>query len=360
MVVQDLWFRRDGVTPTKRHGRGLRFRVVVDGYPATSCRTRREADLLNARRIAAGPPAQRDVVLVGELVERWLEGKRGLSPKGYEAARLAAAHVLERWRHVQVDEVDPMEVQAWLAGLRVPAIVGRDGAVVTPERPASASLRAKVLQCIRGALRGRVDLGAVTTRPQRRREARYLTAPELLRLAACRPGAETMILLLGTTGLRVGECVALNVGDVDVRRRRVRVRTAKSGCGRDVPVPQFVLDMLDLGRAADAPLFTSPQGGRVNVTNWRAREWRPAVEAFGMPDMRVHDLRHVAASLAIASGADVLAVSRMLGHKSPKMTLDTYAELWDEGLDVVASRMDRMLAGYDVGTKSKGDSLHRF
>jgi integrase len=49
-----------------------------------------------------------------------------------------------------------------------------------------------------------------------------------------------------------------------------------------------------------------------------------------------HDLRHTCASLAVSAGVNVLALQRMLGHASAKMTLDTYAELFDDDLDAVA------------------------
>ena len=50
------------------------------------------------------------------------------------------------------------------------------------------------------------------------------------------------------------------------------------------------------------------------------------------PRVTPHDLRHTAASLAISAGAHVKAVQRMLGHASAVMTLDTYAELFDDDL----------------------------
>ncbi len=53
-----------------------------------------------------------------------------------------------------------------------------------------------------------------------------------------------------------------------------------------------------------------------------------------------HDLRHTAASLAISAGANVLAVSRMLGHKDPQVTLRTYADLFDTDLDKVSDALD--------------------
>ncbi|KQT74118.1 integrase [Microbacterium sp. Leaf436] len=56
--------------------------------------------------------------------------------------------------------------------------------------------------------------------------------------------------------------------------------------------------------------------------------------------MTVHDLRHTAASLAISSGANVKAVQRMLGHASAAMTLDVYADLFDDDVDTVSAALD--------------------
>jgi integrase len=65
----------------------------------------------------------------------------------------------------------------------------------------------------------------------------------------------------------------------------------------------------------------------------------PAWRAAGVARLTFHDLRHTAASLAIASGANVLAVSQMLGQASAKMTLDNYAGLFDSHIDEVAERL---------------------
>lgn len=53
-----------------------------------------------------------------------------------------------------------------------------------------------------------------------------------------------------------------------------------------------------------------------------------------------HELRHTAASLAIASGANVKVVQQMLGHKSATVTLDQYGHLFGDDLDAVADRLD--------------------
>jgi integrase len=65
--------------------------------------------------------------------------------------------------------------------------------------------------------------------------------------------------------------------------------------------------------------------------------------------MTVHDLRHTAASLAVSAGANVKAVQRMLGHASAAMTLDTYADLFDDDLDLVSDALDAAAAKSDLG-----------
>ncbi len=60
-----------------------------------------------------------------------------------------------------------------------------------------------------------------------------------------------------------------------------------------------------------------------------------------MTPATIHDLRHTAASLAVSAGANVKAVQRMLGHASAAMTLDVYADLFDDDLDEVAAALDR-------------------
>jgi integrase len=63
------------------------------------------------------------------------------------------------------------------------------------------------------------------------------------------------------------------------------------------------------------------------------------------PRVTVHELRHTAASLMIASGANVKTVQSQLGHKTATMTLDQYGHLFPDDLDDVADRMDDLVSG---------------
>ena len=64
-------------------------------------------------------------------------------------------------------------------------------------------------------------------------------------------------------------------------------------------------------------------------------------ESVGLGGLHPHELRHTAASLAIASGANAKVVQQMLGHKSATMTLDLYGHLFADQLDEVADALDR-------------------
>ena len=94
-------------------------------------------------------------------------------------------------------------------------------------------------------------------------------------------------------------------------------------------------------------LFEAPGGGYLRRTHgpnttsswfyWSKR--RAGIEG----QMTVHDLRHTAASLMVKAGANVKAVQRQLGHASAAMTLDVYADLFDDDLDAVGEAVNAML-----------------
>ncbi|MEV4493289.1 tyrosine-type recombinase/integrase [Micromonospora coxensis] len=92
---------------------------------------------------------------------------------------------------------------------------------------------------------------------------------------------------------------------------------------------------------------TAPNGGPLRNTNFRSRGFTPAAASVGLAGLTPHDLRHTAASLAVAAGANVKAVQRMLGHTSASMTLDVYAGLFGDDLDAVANRLDEAAGARD-------------
>jgi integrase len=88
-------------------------------------------------------------------------------------------------------------------------------------------------------------------------------------------------------------------------------------------------------------VFTAPEGGVSRNTNFRPRFFDLPLRRPGCPGLTPHELRHTAASLAVAAGANVKAVQQMLGHASAAMTLDVYAGLFADDLDRVADQLDQ-------------------
>ena len=114
-----------------------------------------------------------------------------------------------------------------------------------------------------------------------------------------------------------------------------------------MPLPRFLVDELaahTAGKPRDALVFTAPNGGPLRNTNFRPRVFAPAAASVGRAGLTPHDLRHTAASLAVAADANVKAVQRMLGHASASMTLDVYVGLFGDDLDAVAHRLDEAVA----------------
>jgi integrase len=119
--------------------------------------------------------------------------------------------------------------------------------------------------------------------------------------------------------------------------------TPKSHQCRSVPLRRSLSDALAevcVGKNSADLVFTAPRGGVLRLRNWRRRVFDPALQAAGLGELTPHELRHTAASLAVASGANVMAVQRMLGHASAAMTLDVYSGLFDDDLDAVADRLE--------------------
>jgi integrase len=73
------------------------------------------------------------------------------------------------------------------------------------------------------------------------------------------------------------------------------------------------------------------------------RDFKPLLRNAGLPDIRFHDLRHTAATLLLAQGVSVKAVSEQLGHGSVAITMDVYAHITSEMQAHAAAAMDAAL-----------------
>lgn len=130
--------------------------------------------------------------------------------------------------------------------------------------------------------------------------------------------------LLYATGMRVGELAGLDIRDVDLDERLVRV-LGKGAKERVVPfgrpAQRAVVEWLDRGRPAlvrgttDAALFLGQRGRRVDQRQVRAAI-HDLCDLAGIDDIAPHGLRHSAATHLLTGGSDLRSVQEVLGHAS--------------------------------------------
>lgn len=209
-----------------------------------------------------------------------------------------------------------------------------------------------------------------------RREMRILERDDIEKLLAAASDRYRPLLATAVfTGLRLGELLGLTWADIDLDAGLVRVRKqldTKHGTLVETKTPQAVRDVVlmpALGRllrehklasphsTRTDPVFASTKGTPMHVRNISRRGLEKAIEKAeldeeGKPRFRFHDFRHTFASLLIAQGADVVFVSRQIGHANPSITLGIYSHLFDR-----AQHAERTSALLEAGFGSLLDGV---
>ncbi len=376
--VEDRWRKADG-TPSVNDGKGSRWRArYVDENGKEHARGfGRKADAQNWLNKQVSDqvtgtwtdPALSSVTF-GVMAERWISTKAVRAPKtvaGYRS--LLDTVVLPRWKDTPLRDIGFDDLQVWITGLSV------DGSVRFEGKGLSASRVRQAHQLVGAVLRFAVKAKHLATSPAEdidlpslpESEQRYLTHEQLHRVAVAAGHLRTLVLVLGYCGLRFGEAAALKVSDVDLDAGRIQVRRSvtyvrkqgmvegptKGKQSRVVPVPDFVARLLKTemqGRSQDDLVFPSTRGGWLTLGQARYTFQKATGSVEGCHGVRLHDLRHSCASLAIKSGANIKVVQRLLGHKSAVLTLDRYGHLFPDDLDALAS-------AFDMAAKTTADAL---
>ena len=365
-----------------RYGVGMRWRchwtIVKDGRRVQ--RVKQFARLAEAQEYAAAmeddirrgryrDPRQ-ELRVLDDVAGEWLASKVDLKPgTAGRYARELRLYILPKWGGMTLRELRPDMLQEWVGQLMdggYPAALpdGRDS------KPLSArSIRNIMKVVLKGIFDYAVSNGGIGENPVDRvtvpkivsdDDMVFLSVREVELLAdeaekIGKPVDGLLVRWQAYTGCRIGESLALKVGDVDADRRRARIgrtwtddghggsmlRTPKNGKARNIAIPRFLMPQIKAqmdGMGDDDWLFRATRGGNVWTNTWRTRIWNKAVKAAGMEDagVTIHSLRHTYASFAIAQGADVKTLQMQLGHSSPSITLNTYTALWPERLDDVA------------------------
>lgn len=383
---------------TNRHGIGKRWQarwVDHDGLERSKSFDRKAQATAHVAAVTTDLTTgtyvdiKRSATTFGTVAEAWLKTKEAANraPKTIAGYRgLLDVVILPKWKHEPLRDIDHERVQNWVTWLATDPAArrhekkGKEDAGLSPARVLQT--HQVVHQVLAYAVRSKylpsnpADYVQLPSKPQSKDLA--LTHDQVHRLAEETAAAEqavrrrsdtvqarvspeglaTMVRFLAYTGLRYGECAALRVGDVDTEKRRVSVGRSITGVRgqgrieggtkthqkRTVPILTTALNE-DLkriieGREKAEFLFPGPDGGAMAVGWFRVR-FDKAVTKLKFDGVTPHTLRHSAGSLALQSGASVVTVQKLLGHRNATTTMNVYSHMLPDDFDNLAAAMDQ-------------------
>ena len=280
-----------------------------------------------------------------EVADRWLERKRSrIEPATYRDYEI---HLRKRLKpafgQLKLRQITRAKVEAYLAKQDQDTKLSRktvNDSLIPLRQILGAAVREGILATNPAK---NDDRDHPLELPYERPTMLHLNREEALRyLDACDDGYRPLAEMLIGAGLRIGEAIALEWRDIDWDDSAVRISraakdhgligTPKGDRSRAVQLAPYLLDLLREHRAAEASaaglgklVFLSPEGCMLNRHNVRRRGHDVALQDAGLsPAIRLHDLRHTAATLWLAAGESIYFVQQQLGHADIQTTIDQY------------------------------------
>ncbi len=348
-----------------KRGQGweVRWRLGGQQYSKGGFRYKRDAEAFEAEqqgRIKNNTftsPKEAKATLAA-VYEDWISHKNAAPRTLVDYRELWKSLIAPTWGNMKLEQIKPDGVTKWVFKMNQshsPARVRKaftvfnqtlDFAVLGEKIQVNPAARAKQLS-------GKKLL----PKQMNIKTHRYLTNDEVFALANASTHYRAMLLVMAYTGTRFGEVTALRVRDVDLLRNRLLVQRAwtsvqgklmesptKSGNSREIPIPQVILgplkEIIESSTSPEELLFTAAKGGPIHYARWRRDFFDKAVVDSGIQRLTPHDLRHTYASLSIHAGVGPKAVQVAMGHSDIRVTMDTYAGLFESDKDDHAARLD--------------------
>ncbi len=305
---------------------------------ARSCAVR----TLAAIRRGEGPPRDPAETLFEAVAETVFERYRRLwKPGTLDVNRCYLKNqILPHFRGRQVADIDRRNVRDWFASLRATPVAADRSMPV---------LSVIIREAEAMGLRPEGSNPCLGIRRYRRKgRARFLSDDEIRCLSATlsahvdtSPRQVAVVRLLLLTGCRKSEILTLRWSDY--REGHLFLRDSKTG-PRTVWLSTPARRILDMLGRTSPWVFPGPRGDRPRQGVWLQRFWHRVRAEVELRDMRVHDLRHTHASIALRQGETVLAIGRLLGHRNPETTLK-YTHLADTMVREAAETVGAVLEG---------------
>ena len=256
---------------------------------------------------------------------------------------LLRRHILPRFGDQRMDQIDRYDIQRWVQDL------------AATYRPATVNRNLIILRYAYNLAR-RWEVAGVTDNPTSQiaqlktdnKIERFLSAEELQRLLAALEGKQnphlpSIVSMLALTGARCSEVLHARWADIDLLRGAWRIPQPKATERRYVPLSSAMIELLQSLESCQhsAYLFPNPRTGR--PFNSIHNGWNRARHEAGLPEVRLHDLRHSFASFLVNSGHSLYEVQKLLGHTKIKTT-ERYAHLSNERLLEASNDVGRLIA----------------
>jgi integrase len=363
----------------KRRGRGeggIRFREDKqlwvaearrkDGYRQTVYgKTKGEVqEKLRAVQVN-GPQRDADKLTLCVFIRDWLERvvKPSVQPATHDRYEIVMRlHVLPHLGESLLSSIKPGTIKRWYAALESNGVSPRNRSMAGTVLGTALRYAVEVEELIDSNPAGLVRKPRVPkselTVWNREQIAAFLKAARSNRLYA-------FYLLAAVTGMREGELFALKWLDVDwvagailVQRSleevqgRQRLKEPKTAAGRrriDLPAVAMATlaehrqQMVNEAHGSDL-VFCNRAGAFLRRGNFRLAEFLPLVKRAGVPVIRVHDLRHTAATLLLLAGENPKIVQERLGHSRIQVTLDTYSHVLPTMQRSAVAKLDKLFS----------------
>jgi integrase len=300
-------------------------------------KAKKEAMRLRAELVLGGDPAARKkearaVVTYAELADQHVAHAR-THMKSIKTLEGYMKRIRKRWGRLRLTDIRQQDVAKWLAELRAqglaPATVEKTRIIMNRSFQLGAQWE------VPGADRNPIK--AVPRIKFSNARELYINAEEAARLVAAAEGSRNkqlaaIVRLLLLLGMRVSELLSMRWENVDTGKQTIFIPTSKTGRSRRLPLPRAAIDIIErLPRPAGAIyLFPSSRDPKKHLTTIK-HGWQAARDAAGLPNLRIHDLRHSAASAWINNGVGLATVGKLLGHANLASSA-RYSHLADDTL----------------------------
>ena len=254
----------------------------------------------------------------------------------------------ESWRSDQTKMAFWVERLGTFRLTQITRDVVRDELQALKLKGASPATTNRYLACLRKALSLAVEAGHLESnvlfRFHQAKEAparQPNLSPEEERelVAKATPWAAWLIRMALATGARQGELLALRWGDVDFANSAIIIRNSKSGDSRRIPLPGYLAAEMVArkeGKNSRDPVIPGFEGNPITSAT-ASSAWKRSRGKIDRPDLRFHDLRHIAASKLLAHGATLPEVAAWLGHKTLAMSRRYAHVSWGRLTEMVSS-----------------------